>query len=319
MRIDHFRYFITINRLHSISAAAKFYNMNQNTLSTIVKQAEEEFGFQIFLRTPDGVVCTPQGEEFLKWAKPIDNDYSKMLGVKKQSTGAASVSMIMDPVTCATTSLALTSLFYETGCRGNLRFAEDETERLIQSLGKEVAKIALVRVDGTTRSLLEKQAKAKGLTLERMAWDELCVIVSEEHPLASEDFVCASDLTAYKLVCHQAMEQEVCRVLGCEIKDFSELCCQNAHFCDAVTKRGRVAVISRLSAEKCTAGMEQEICILPLKDTLKENRQELILACFPEDLGKRRYQIMVECIREYFGQSKKEAGRYETSAAAMHS
>lgn len=306
MRIDHFRFFITINRLHSISAAAKFYNMNQNTLSTIVKQAEEEFGFQIFHRTPDGVVCTPQGEEFLKWAKPIDNGYSKILGVKKQSTGIASVSMIMDPVTCATTSLVLTSLFYETGCRGNLRFAEEETERLIQSLGKEVAKIALVRVDGTTRSLLEKQAKAKGLTLERMAWDELCVIVSEEHPLASEESVSTLDLTAYELVGHQAMEQEVCRVLCCETKDFSELCCQNAHFYDAVIKRGRVAVISRLSAEKCTAGMRQEICILPLKDTLKENRQELVMAYFPEDMGKSRYHVMADCIRSYFNQPEEE-------------
>lgn len=306
MRIDHFRYFITINRLHSISAAAKFYNMNQNTLSTIVKQAEEEFGFQIFLRTPDGVVCTPQGEEFLKRAKAIDIGYSGILEIKKQVKGRASVSIMMDPVTCATTSLALTSLFYETGCRGNLRFAEDETELLIQSLGKEVAKIALVRVDGTTRSLLEKQAKAKGLTLERMAWDELCVMVSDQHPLASAESVCPSDLTAYKLVCHQAMEQEVCRVLGCEIKDFSELCCQNAHFCDAVTKRGRVAVISRLSAEKCTAGMEQEICILPMKDTLKENRQELVMAYFPEDMGKFRYHVMADCIRSYFSQPEKE-------------
>lgn len=309
MRIDHFRYFITINRLHSISAAAKFYNMNQNTLSTVVKQAEEELGFQIFLRTPDGVVCTPQGEDFLKRAKAIDNGYSKILGVKKQVKGIASVSIMMDPVTCATTSLALTSLFYKTGSRGNLRFAEEETENLILSLGKEVAKIALVRLDGQTRPLMEKQSKAKGLTLERMAWDELCVVVSSQHPLASAEAVCPSDLAGYRLACHQAMESEICRVLGCETKDFSELCCQNAHFYDAVTKRGRVAIVSRLSAEKSTARIPQEIRILPLRGTPKENRQELVLACFPEDMGKRRYQVMVECIRKYFGQPKNGGGQ----------
>lgn len=306
MRIDQFRYFITINRLHSISAAAKFYNMHQNTLSTVVKQAEEELGFQIFLRTPDGVVCTPEGEEFLKRAKAIDNGYSKILGVKKQVKGVASVSIVMDPVTCATTSLALTSLFYKTGSRGNLRFAEEETENLILSLGKEVAKIALVRLDGQTRPLMERQSKAKGLVLERMAWDELCVMVSDQHPLAPAESVCPSDLTGYRLACHQAMESEICHVLGCETKDFSELCCQNAHFYDAVMKRGSVAIVSRLSAEKSTARIQQEIRILSLRGTPEENRQELVMAYFPEDMGKFRYHVMADCIRSYFSQPEKE-------------
>lgn len=308
MKIEYFRYFITINRWHSISAAAKYYHMPQNTLSNIVKQAEEEFGFPIFLRTPDGVVCTPQGEEFLKLAQDIDIGYSKILSVKKQVKGRASVSMMMDPVTAATVSLALTSLFYKTGSRGNLRFAEEETEKLILALGKDVAKIALVRLDGHTRPLMEKQSKAKGVTLERVAWDELCIVVSDQHPLASAESVSPQDLAGHKLVCHQAMEAEICRVLGCGTKEFSEFCCQNTQFYEAVMKRGRVAVINRLSVDRNVEPLPG-MCILPFRETCGENRMEMVMAYFPEDMGKERYQTMADCIRTYFGKPEQGGKR----------
>ena len=164
MKIEYFRYLVTIGRLQSISAAAKFYSIRQNTLSTIVKQAEEEFGFQIFFRTPDGVACTPQGEEFIKLAKDIDIEYSRILGIKKKVLGKASVRILMDPITCYATALPLTSLFYESGSRGNLRFTEAEVETMISEIGKDTTKIAVVRLDHQMKLLMEQRCNVLGLT-----------------------------------------------------------------------------------------------------------------------------------------------------------
>ncbi|MBM6722611.1 helix-turn-helix domain-containing protein [Pseudoflavonifractor phocaeensis] len=52
MKLEHFRYFLEIGRLHSISAAARSLHIRQTTLSAIVKGAEEELGYPIFRRTP---------------------------------------------------------------------------------------------------------------------------------------------------------------------------------------------------------------------------------------------------------------------------
>lgn len=307
MKIDYFRYFVSINRLHSISATAKLYNIRQNTLSNIVRQAEEEFGFPIFLRTTDGVACTPQGEEFIKRAQAIDDDYSQILSIKKQVKGIASVSLVMDPVTCSVMAMPLTTLFYRSGSRGNLRFHEAEPENLISSFGKNSAKIGLVRLDSENLALMERKRREKELALEPMAWDELCVLVSDRHPLAAAESVRQCDLEGHCLVCHQAMEQEVCRVLGIGPEGFSALRCHDGHLYEAVAEKGMAAIVSRFSAEHGKDWTRPGICILPLRETRGENRQELVMLYLPEAMGKRRSQTMADCIRAWFGQQ--EEGR----------
>lgn len=303
MKIEYFRYLVTVGRLQSISAAAKFYNIRQNTLSTIVKQAEEEFGFQIFFRTPDGVACTPQGEEFIKLAKEIDIEYSRILGIKKKVLGKASVRMLMDPITCYATALPLTSLFYESGSRGNLRFTEAEVETIVSEIGKETPKIALVRLDHQMKLLMEQHCGIFGLVSEYMASDELCVVVSDQHVLASAEYVDYADLVQYNLLCHQSMEKEIYRVFGKESGIFLYPRCHDDQICRAVLNAGAVAVVSRYTVEHEAVWRESTIRVLTLQGMPKENRQDIMLAYFPIELGRERYRMMVECIRTYFGKS----------------
>ena len=55
MKLEQVRYMLEINRLHSISAAARSLHVGQTTLSAIVKSVEEEVGFSIFQRITDFV------------------------------------------------------------------------------------------------------------------------------------------------------------------------------------------------------------------------------------------------------------------------
>ena len=305
MKIDHFRYFVTIDRLGSISAAAKYYNIRQSTLSAIVKQAEEEFGFSVFLRTPDGVMCTPQGKEFIKRAKEIDIGYGQILSIQKQVKGKASVRIIMDPVTCGIMAMPLTDAFYQTKSRGNVRIFEEETEALIDALGNGTAKIALFRLDGITRTLMEKNQFTKDMVLERMAWDELCVMVSDQHSLALKEILEVSDLEGEILICHQAMEKEVFRFLGKELGRHLRVHCHEEKLYEAVAQKGMTAVISRFSAEQGNVWKRPGVRMLRLVNPQKENRQELVLAYCEMEMCRERCATMSKCIRSYFRQREK--------------
>ena len=85
MKLEHFRYLLEINRLHSISAAARALHIRQTTLSAMVKAVEEEVGFPIFQRAPTGVIATPAGEQFMALAWEINVKYDELLSLKQRS------------------------------------------------------------------------------------------------------------------------------------------------------------------------------------------------------------------------------------------
>lgn len=69
MQIEHLRYFIALESYKSINRTSQQINTATQNLSRILKNMETEFGMELFYRTKHGVVFTPAGKEFLKFAK----------------------------------------------------------------------------------------------------------------------------------------------------------------------------------------------------------------------------------------------------------
>src|SRR5690606_16232140 len=64
-------YILTIVECGSISEAAKRLYISQPSLSTAVKELEQELGIEIFLRTAKGIVLSNDGTEFLSYARQV--------------------------------------------------------------------------------------------------------------------------------------------------------------------------------------------------------------------------------------------------------
>ena len=71
MKLQQLEYVIAIAQEGSITAAAKKLYQAQPNISIALKELESEIGMQIFWRTPNGMVLTPEGEDFLLRAKEI--------------------------------------------------------------------------------------------------------------------------------------------------------------------------------------------------------------------------------------------------------
>ena len=75
MTLQQLKYALTIAECGSMNEAAKQLFISQPSLSETMKELETEIGFDIFLRSNRGIVITPDGEEFLGYARQVTEQF----------------------------------------------------------------------------------------------------------------------------------------------------------------------------------------------------------------------------------------------------
>ena len=78
MNLLHLKYAVEIANTKSISRAAENLYMGQPNLSRAIKELEENLHVTIFNRTSKGITVTPEGEEFLQYARRIINQVDEV-------------------------------------------------------------------------------------------------------------------------------------------------------------------------------------------------------------------------------------------------
>lgn len=78
MTLQQLKYVIAIADSHSMNEAAKRLFISQPSLSSSVKDLEEELGIELFLRSSRGILPTPDGTEFIGYARQVMEQYHLM-------------------------------------------------------------------------------------------------------------------------------------------------------------------------------------------------------------------------------------------------
>ncbi len=85
--LEHLRYFQTVARCGSLSAAARALQISQPGLTAVVKQLEQSFGTRLLVRMRTGVALTATGEELLRFA---NDSLSRLEEVEQRIKGLES-------------------------------------------------------------------------------------------------------------------------------------------------------------------------------------------------------------------------------------
>lgn len=75
MTLQQLKYAITIADSKSMNEAAKKLFISQPSLSSSIHDLEEEIGTELFIRNNRGVVPTPDGLEFIGYARQVVEQY----------------------------------------------------------------------------------------------------------------------------------------------------------------------------------------------------------------------------------------------------
>ena len=75
MTLNQLKYAIIVAESESFNEAAKKLFISQPSLSTSIHSLEEEIGVQIFRRSQNGIAVTPEGKEFIGYARQVIEQY----------------------------------------------------------------------------------------------------------------------------------------------------------------------------------------------------------------------------------------------------
>jgi len=202
MNILHIRYAYEVARSGSLKKASEKLFVAVPNISRSIKELEEDLGITIFDRTPKGMRLTPEGEEFMQYAKRM----LKMLGEmetlykgghqKKHhfSISGPRASYIAEAFAEFSKAIGQeeTELFYK----------ETNSKRTIQNILEHDYKLGILRYAAPYDVYFKNTLEEKKLQYELVTEFTYQLVMSRESPLAALKEISFDDLANYIEVAH---------------------------------------------------------------------------------------------------------------------
>ena len=184
MNIAHLKYAVEVEKTASITKAAENLFMGQPNLSRGIKELEETLGVKIFKRTSKGIVPTPQGEEFLGYAKSILAQIEEMESLYKPEKNNKLKFSISVP-RASYIADAFSKFVREADMSKEIEFSFKETNamRAIRNVVQENYGLAIVRYQTIFESFFTNMLRDKGMKSENIWEFEYQLLISKNDPL----------------------------------------------------------------------------------------------------------------------------------------
>ncbi|HEX9153008.1 MAG TPA: LysR family transcriptional regulator [Flavobacterium sp.] len=201
MEIRHLRLIKAIVEEGSITKAIDKLHLTQSALSHQLKEAENQLGTKIFLRTNKKMILTKAGDKLYKIANEILDKLSETeLEIKHMVFGE--FGEIRISTECFSSYHWLPSVlkqFHHLYPNVELKIVTEATHYPLQKLLDNVIDIGIV----------SDQIKDDRIKYLELFQDEVMMVVSENHPWANKKHIAAEDFTNEHLIIHSLPMESV--------------------------------------------------------------------------------------------------------------
>lgn len=212
MNIQHLRYAIEVAKTGSITQAAENLFMGQPNLSKAIRELETSLNIRLFRRSSRGVIPTPEGEEFLQYARGIITQVDKVESLYRPDR-SSQVRFAL----CAMPSLYVSELF----SRFCTRVTESYPDAKLRLSLKEMPRLSVIEsvADGTCdaglfRCRLDEEVaiisllSRKELDYKVVDFYHYVLLISKYHPLASVQNITRDMLAPYPRITLETNQEE---------------------------------------------------------------------------------------------------------------
>ena len=197
MRLTQLRYAITVANANSMNEAARILFISQPSLSAAIRELEEEIGIELFRRSNRGVSMTPEGEEFIGYAKQVVEQYELIESkyVQKEKV-KKKFSVSMQHYTFAVN--AFVEMVKQFGM-DEYEFAVHETKtyEVIENVKNFKSEIGILYLNEFNHKVLEKLFAEYGLEFHELLQCHIYVYMWKGHPLADRKEIALEELAEY--------------------------------------------------------------------------------------------------------------------------
>lgn len=203
MNILHVRYAVEIAKTNSISKAAEKLYTTQPNLSRAISELEEDLGIVIFRRTSKGVSVTPEGEEFLQYAKKIVAQVEEVEEIYNGNRRfKQSFSVCVPRSSYISYAFADFAKSIKTDKPAEIFYKETNSMRTINNVLKEEYNLGIVRYRDAFDKYFMNMFSEKKLISELITEFSYKLLVAKNHPLTRKREIALSDLSDYIEVAH---------------------------------------------------------------------------------------------------------------------
>ena len=197
MTLQQLVYAVTIADTKSMNKAAARLYISQPALSATIKSLEDELHIEIFARSNKGIAITPEGEQFLGYARQmvefqsmIENKYSGNNQIKKK------FSVSMQHYSFAVE--AFMELAKEFGMN-KYEFAvhETKTAEVIDNVKNGRSEVGILYLNDFNEKAMRKIINDNGLEFVSLFDCGISVYMSSTHPLAGRKKISFEEMINY--------------------------------------------------------------------------------------------------------------------------
>jgi DNA-binding transcriptional LysR family regulator len=197
MTFQQLKYFIEIVNCGSISRAAESLYISQPSLSNAVKDLETEIGVELFLRTPKGITLTPDGIEFLGYARQVVEQTS-LLEQRYLNGKPPRRLCSISTQHYAFAVNAFVNMVKKSGAdEYEFTLRETRTYEIIEDVKNLRSELGILYKNPFNEKVIEKLLRENGLVFHPLFTAKPHIFVSAANPLAAKKYVTPEDLEDY--------------------------------------------------------------------------------------------------------------------------
>ena len=197
MTLTQLRYVVAVAGERSMNEAAKKLFISQPSLSAAVRELESEIGIEIFRRTGRGITLTPEGEEFIGYARQV-TEQCQLIETKyvQKENVRRKFGVSMQHYTFAVN--AFVEMIKQFGME-KYEFAvrETKTYEVIEDVKNFKSEIGVLYLNEFNSKVLNKLFADYDLEFQEILRCSIYVYLWKGHPLAGRQEITMEELEDY--------------------------------------------------------------------------------------------------------------------------
>lgn len=195
--IQQLKYIVSVVENGTITEAAKKLYISQPSLSNAIKDIEEEVGITIFIRSRAGIVVTPEGMEFVGYARQVLHQM-ELLENKYISHVPGKIRFGVSSPHYVFTTNAFVDIVEEFGSeRFEFILHETTVHQILDDVKNRFSDLGIVYISHDNEQAIRKTLEENKLSFIELFTVKPQVFIRDTHRLAERSCVSLAELAAY--------------------------------------------------------------------------------------------------------------------------
>ena len=197
MTLKQLRYITAVADIGNITEAAKQLYIAQPSLTSAIQELEKEYGITIFIRNKKGIEITPEGEEFLGYARQV-LEQTDLIDERYTGSNRGKLRFCVSSQHYSFVVEAFVDLLRKYGGdKYEFHMREKQTYDIIEDVSHLRSEIGVIYMNSFNETVIKKTLRDNGLIFEPLFRAKPHVFVGKDSPLAKKKSLSLEDLKPY--------------------------------------------------------------------------------------------------------------------------